>query len=98
MKLIYCPECLDMKKLRMLELRECACGKAWGYYLEDDLTAEIGGSAIPIAIGNDDFRDAIDARPKLGRGSAFSGRVLPESHAHVRYPGAPQESITPDHS
>jgi hypothetical protein len=56
MKLIYCPECLDMKKLQMLRLRRCTCGKAWGYYLDDDLTAEIGGTAVPIAIENDELR------------------------------------------
>ena len=85
MKLIYCPECLDMTKLRMLELRRCACGKSWGYYLEDDLTAEIGGSAVPIAIENDELREAIQRRPKEGRGSLFEARVLPTIYDTLKY-------------
>ncbi len=59
MKLIYCPECLDVKKVRMLKVRYCACGKSWGYYLDDDLTAVVGGLAVPLAIENDKLREAV---------------------------------------
>jgi len=69
MKLIYCPDCRDMIKLRKLEFRHCACGHSWGYYFEDDLTAEIGGSAAPVAIENDELREAVLRRPREGRGS-----------------------------
>ena len=49
MKLLYCPSCLNIKKLRMMEFRTCACGKSWGYYLENGLAAEIDCLAAPIA-------------------------------------------------
>jgi hypothetical protein len=85
MKLIYCPDCLDMMKLRMLELRRCACGKSWGYYLDDDLTAEIGGLAVPIAIENDQRRDAVQQRPHNGRGLPVEARVLPVIYSTLGY-------------
>ncbi len=93
MKLIYCPKCLDMTKLRMLELRRCACGESWGYYLDDDLTAEIGGHAVPIAIENDKLRNAIQQRPKEGRGISVEARVLPEIYETLRYRPDPNARI-----
>jgi hypothetical protein len=93
MKLIYCPHCLDMKKLRRLELRRCACGRSWGYYQEDDLTAVIGGSAVPVAIENDELRDAIADRPKEGRGSFLAARVLPEKYDTLRRQSEPEPGV-----
>jgi hypothetical protein len=96
MKLIYCPECLDVKKVRRLRVRYCACGKSWGYYLGDDLTAEIGGCAIPIAIENDELREAALHRPKTGTGSECRVRVLPETYETLTYRDRPAEFIDRD--
>jgi hypothetical protein len=93
MKLIYCPECLDMVKVRRLELRQCACGKSWGYYLDDDLTAEVGGQAVPIAVENDDLREAVLRRPKSGHGASVEARVLPEVYPTLRYRHQPDPRI-----
>ena len=93
MKLIYCPDCLDMTKLRKLELRRCACGNAWGYYLEDDLTAEIGGSAVPIAIENDELREAVLSRPRTGRGLPVEARVLPKIYETLRHRDSPAPEL-----
>ena len=93
MKLIYCPKCLDMKKLRMLVLRRCACGQSWGYYRDDDLTAEIGGSAVPIAIENDELREAVALRPKDGRGATVEARVLPERYDTLRVRAEPDPRV-----
>ncbi len=68
MKLIYCPECNDVKRVWQLRVRYCACGKSWGYYLDDDLTAEMGGCAVPLAIANDELREASAQRPQTGQG------------------------------
>jgi len=87
-----------MKKVRMLELRYCACGESWGYYLEDDLTAEIGGRAIPIAIANDQLREAIADRPGEGRGSTVLARVLPERYDTLKYREEPRVSAAREHS
>ncbi len=95
MKLIYCPDCLDMIKLRMLEFRHCACGNSWGYYLEDDLTAEVGGSAVPIAIENDELREAVLRRPREGRGLPVGARVLPEVYETLRHRDAPTPELLP---
>lgn len=93
MKLIYCPECLDMVKLRMLELRRCACGRSWGYYLEDDLTAEIGGHAVPVAIENDELREAVRRRSGTGRGTPVEARVLPEDYETLRRRDEPDPRV-----
>lgn len=93
MKLIYCPQCLDMTKLRMLELRRCACGASWGYYLEDDLTAEIGGCAVPLAIENDELREAVQRRPRDGRGVTLQARVLPEKYDTLRTRDVPNAKL-----
>jgi len=82
-----------MKKLRMLELRRCACGKAWGYYLDDDLTAEIGGTAVPVAIENDELREAVAQRPARGRGSHLKARVLPQEYETLRYRDEPNTTL-----
>ena len=97
MKLIYCPECLDVKKVRMLKVRHCTCGKSWGYYLEDDLTAVMGGAAVPIAIANDELREAVARRPRDGRGSLCQARVLPKRYETLRYRDAPDSSLEQDH-
>ncbi len=93
MKLIYCPACLDMIKLKMLELRRCDCGEAWGYYLEDDLTAEIGGTAVCVAIQNDELREAVLLRPPEGRGAAINARVLPRVYDTLRYRASPDPDV-----
>jgi hypothetical protein len=96
MKLIYCPECLDVKKVRMLKVRHCACGKSWGYYLDDDLTAVVGGLAVPLAIENDKLREAAARRPKNGRGSFCRVRVLPEEYDTLRHRSEPDPAIAHD--
>ena len=96
MKLIYCPECLDVKKVRMLKVRHCSCGKSWGYYLDDDLTAVIGGLAVPLAIENDKLREAVARRPKDGRGSQCRVRVLPDRYDTLRYRDRPAPAMDAD--
>jgi hypothetical protein len=61
MKLIFCPECTDIRKLHKDGVK-CWCGKSWGKYLEDNHKAEIGGLAVPIGVDNDCFVRAYRAR------------------------------------
>ena len=51
MKLIYCPHCFDVVKLRVEELRYCYCKKSWGMYV-DRIKAVCGGQCIPMGINN----------------------------------------------
>ena len=96
MKLLYCPECLDVKKVRCLTVRYCSCRKSWGYYLEDDLTAVMGGRSVPLAIENDTLREAVMQRPKDGRGSTCTVRVLPERYDTLRSRDEPDPSLEED--
>jgi hypothetical protein len=51
MKLIICQECNDIVALRRT-MRRCECGKTYGHYKPDGLTAEVSENAISLAIGN----------------------------------------------
>ena len=51
MKLLFCPECSDVIKLIVGELRSCQCGKVKGKYI-DNTHAEVDGEGYSLAIGN----------------------------------------------
>lgn len=59
MKLIFCPECQDVVKLRVEHYRYCWCCKSGGQYAKDGLHAIIYGLAIPIGFANMSFHKAI---------------------------------------
>ncbi|BBN90565.1 MULTISPECIES: hypothetical protein [Rhodocyclales] len=75
MKLLFCPHCQDVLKLRF-EQRTCECGKSWGRY-EDEEHARIGGAAVPLGIGNRSLVDALESRPADGKGTTFLAFVIP---------------------
>lgn len=59
MKLVFCPECEDVKKLEIDTPTFCHCGRSWGRYLTDGLHAEYGGDAILLALGNTSLIKAV---------------------------------------
>lgn len=66
MKLLYCPHCNDIKKLRRLfktnnEPTRCTCGKSWGYYKEDGRYAVVNSEAIVLGVDNSEFFPAVHA-------------------------------------
>jgi len=77
MKLIYCPECHDIVRLKQ-EKKTCDCGAIWGYY-KDDINAVISPKAIPLGIANSWFYNALENRPKYGQsGTLFDAWVIPK--------------------
>ncbi len=58
MKLIYCPNCEDIIKLKLEIITMCQCSESSGRYL-DGINAEISGLAIPLEISNDEFINAL---------------------------------------
>ena len=54
MKLIYCPECGDIRRLGHVIVK-CMCGKSSGHYEKDGIHAVIYGEAIPIGFDNISF-------------------------------------------
>ena len=76
MKLIYCPHCEDIVKLRHYRTT-CECGRSYGAYL-DNLYAVYAGDAIPLGIDNLSIAAAIEARPASGRGKHFTTFVIPK--------------------
>lgn len=77
MKLFFCPKCEDVVRLKG-QTRCCECGSSWGRYLDDDLHAEVGGDAIPMAFENSSFLSALRSRPQSGRGQRFDAFVIAE--------------------
>jgi hypothetical protein len=100
-KLLYCSECGDIRKLNtkshqsMLGERdrvECSCGQSWGWYEEDGLHAVIGGKAIPLGIHNFLFVLALDADKRADGeprqfGEKFEAFVIPMPCPTVRREG-----------
>lgn len=75
MKLIYCPQCMDVLAL-FRKARMCMCGKSGGAYT-DELNAEIYGEAIALGFANISFLRAVNSRPEKGWGKEFEAFVVP---------------------
>lgn len=58
MKLLFCLECQDIVRLTP-ERRSCRCGRAWGYYLEDNQTTVQTRNSLSLALAGPDFDRAI---------------------------------------
>lgn len=84
MKLLFCPECHDIIKLQKYT-RTCQCEKSGGYYLENGDYAKFFGQAIPIAISNLSFEQAIRSRSNKDKSESFTGFVFPKKHPHIFY-------------
>lgn len=78
MKLIFCPSCHDVRKLRSETSVVCKCGKSGGWYKSDGLHACITGLAVPVGFANGSFSRALNNRPKEGWGERFEAFVIPE--------------------
>ena len=77
MKLLYCPHCNDIIKLRSEARRTCWCGKSGGMYMPDGINAIIDGDAIPLGILNSALEVALKERPQSGIGTRFEAFVIP---------------------
>ena len=84
MKLIYCPECHDIIKLK-IGLSFCNCGESSGEYHYNSLYASISGKAIPIGIANSSFLKALKNQPEEGKGECFEAFVIPKNCPTITY-------------
>ena len=76
MKLIFCPHCQDVVKLRR-QLTVCQCGKSYGRYT-DGLFAVYSGDAVPLGFANLSLVLAINNQPESGDGERFEAFVIPK--------------------
>jgi len=83
MKLVFCPKCYDVVKMRYTKTK-CECGKSWGKYEKDGLMSQIGGLGIPLGFDNNSLGDALHRRPESGLGSQFTAFVIPKKCDHVK--------------
>lgn len=77
MKLIFCPNCQDIVKLRKTKTF-CECGTSWGYYKPNGIDAVINYWAIPLGFTNSSFSKALEKRPYRGLGTKFTSFVIPK--------------------
>lgn len=80
MKLILCPRCDDVVRLRQYR-RACDCGASWGQYTTP-LMAHYGGEAIPLTMGNRSMVRAVSRvrhYPDPERGERIDTNVVAET-------------------
>ena len=77
MKLIFCPQCRDIVKLKIRQHRICWCGASGGEYI-DSLNVVIDGDAIPLGFNNRSFDKALASQPEKGEGKKFNAFVIPK--------------------
>ena len=65
MKLLFCPKCWDVFKLKIGEIRMCECGSVKGKYTDDGRFARVNDKGISIAIGNGSLLEAIEGMQSL---------------------------------
>lgn len=85
MKLIYCPECGDIRNLIKYEWRYCHCEASGGQYEPDGWCAKIGGSAIPIGISNPDFQLALSHSLFNGKETPFKAFIFSRECPRIEY-------------
>lgn len=78
MKLIFCTNCHDVKRLLLEEDRKCICGESGGKYI-NSLEAIIYGKAIPLGFNNGSFVAALKNQPEYGQGERFEAFVIPKN-------------------
>lgn len=83
MKLLYCPKCGDIIRLIRRSWRECECGEIRGRYTTE-LLAEYQGEAIPLAIDNISFKEALKNQPEEGLGFRFESFVIPKKCSTIK--------------
>ena len=83
MKLIYCPMCDDVVRLR-LAVKRCKCKGSSGHYHDDGLTATITGFAIPLGFAYLSFHHAVANQPNTGQGLTFTAFVIPKDCKAVK--------------
>jgi len=83
MKLLFCRECGDIRRLRSV-VTSCACGRSAGRYLPDDVTAEYRGPGCLLGIANSSFEAAVRRHREGGGRSELDACVLSDSGNVVR--------------
>lgn len=84
MKLIVCPYCTDVVRLKKDKLKMCECGKCSGKYEKDGLTATISEHAIPIGFSNNSFIDALKSKPSPTFGTRFEAFVISKDATTIK--------------
>ena len=90
MKLILCLVCHDVYKLTREGRRSCECGKTWGLYLEDGISAQVSNNHSTTVLGfhNGTLLDAIlkqrdEGNRADGLGHRFTAFLMPTNAPNV---------------
>ncbi len=77
MKLILCPHCSDIVRLRE-KRRSCDCGKCSGQYL-DGLNAVYSAEAIPLGVDNNSLMSAVRSWLLTGENAHLNAFLIAEN-------------------
>lgn len=88
MKLLFCRECGDVRKLHMdRQMHACSCGASAGRYV-DHLNAEVSGPCLALGINNSSLRLALtnhQRSPRIdGLGHRIEAFIIPETAPTLR--------------
>lgn len=64
MKLLFCPDCGEVRSFGKGKKAHCECGKSWGMYLPGSNDAVMGGRTIPLGLAHRDIPKALASRGK----------------------------------
>lgn len=95
MKLLLCPACWDVFKLKTGKLRKCECGRVTGRYLDDGHHAETNGKGISIAIGNGSLEKTM-YRMKAVYKELKNNNVEYDKHTFIEHCSVPNVWIRPN--
>lgn len=87
MKLMLCPECYDIRKMKVGKRVVCSCGRSSAAYRKDGLHADAYGAAMVIGISNRSLYDAVDLHlDKYPEDNlTIEAWIQAEPHRHIDY-------------
>jgi hypothetical protein len=96
MKLLYCPECTDVRKLGYGRTT-CDCGASFGWYEKDGRCASIGGEALIIGLDNEVLVEGLEQLEKQEPLGTIMGYYNPQLVAWLFAEGYHRIKRVPSH-
>ena len=78
MKLVFCPKCQDVVRLKQDRVKTCDCGNVSGQYTDELYAWYSGEGAMPLGFANSSFSMTLKIQPNDGLGQLFTAFVIPK--------------------
>jgi hypothetical protein len=93
MKLIFCKNCQDVRKLLLNKIIICSCGKCGGKYTDINNAIYWGEYCVLLGFNNHDFAKQIKYIPEQGLGNRFEAFFIPKNVPSIRKIESDEEII-----